>query len=419
MGVASKDLRRSWARWAVVPVALAVPASLVLAAPTVLDALDDARGGMLRHQDADVVVLSDAARGDVGASALTADQLTAIEFVEGVAEVAPAAVSPVAVLGPGAAGPAGDEGPAGDREPGADGEPAGDRGPGANGDGDAVDALLWGFDEEGPGRPATPAHGRLPERPGEVLAPPEVVSGGVQLGDTLTVPAADGAELEVVGIGDDARLGDRPVLVVTGEGYTELRQAANPAAERVGASAAMVTTERRASPAEVAAAIESAIARTDARPTAAAARAVPDGPVPATLAAVGALAALATTAAAALWFTILVTRERHPTEVLLALGASPRWTLARGLARAALVAFATVGLGTALAAFGARWAGRRWDQPIGLDPADAAVVAVGLAAAIVAAFGPAASRIRRLRPIGAGPHGAGPYGAGLGGRGAP
>jgi len=193
MFLALKELRRAKIRFGLLIVAIGLLVFLILFQQSLQNSLLRGFTGALRAQSAPVLVYSTDGQRTLQASVLTPDLEVAARSVDGI----------------GAAGRIGQ----GTFTVTAD---------------DAItEASILGYETIGLGSPEHVSRGRLPEGPGEAVASAEDAEAGFDVGDVVVVEPG-GAEVEVVGLADDAQLNVGPTLFVTYDTYVAAVAARNP-----------------------------------------------------------------------------------------------------------------------------------------------------------------------------------------------
>jgi putative ABC transport system permease protein len=292
--LASREIRRAPVRFGLLAVAVGLLMFLVFFQQTLMSSLLNSFNGAVRNQSGTVLVYSSEARKNLEASMLSPDVVARVAAVPGVDQAGPLGIATLTFLV----------------------------------NGHQRDVAVIGAEPGRPGGPTRLVSGRHAAAPGEGVASSE--GGGIALGDTVTL-AAGGPPITVVGLTELSQFSVQPTLFVTFGTYTALRRAANPDAIEVPPSAVAVTASLGASPAAVAAAINSTVPAVTALTRSDAAANVPgvsstQGSFAIVLTLAVAVAALVT----GIFFLILTVPKTSSLTLLRAVGA-PAGYLVRGL----------------------------------------------------------------------------------------
>ncbi|CAB4563274.1 MAG: FtsX-like permease family protein [Actinobacteria bacterium] len=237
MFLALTEMRRAKVRFGLLSGAVGLLVFLILFQQALSTGLINQFIGALRNQSADVLVFNAQARKNLEGSIVLPAQQAAVAQVPGVAEATPLGEGTFTVLA------------------------------GVDGAAEEQDAVIFGYQLDGPGAPTTLVEGRLPEATGEAVASSRNADEGFGIGDTVTVvPNAGGAEVvfTVVGLAEEINYSVSPTLFTDFAGFEAAKRAVNPDATAVLPSVMAVRVADGADPEEVAAAITAAVEGTEA-----------------------------------------------------------------------------------------------------------------------------------------------------------
>jgi putative ABC transport system permease protein len=271
--LASREIRRAPVRFGLLAVAVGLLMFLVFFQQTLMSSLLNSFNGAVRNQSGTVLVYSSEARKNLEASMLSPDVVARVAAVPGVDQAGPLGIATLTFLV----------------------------------NGHQRDVAVIGAEPGRPGGPTRLVSGRHAAAPGEGVASSE--GGGIALGDTVTL-AAGGPPITVVGLTELSQFSVQPTLFVTFGTYT---------------------ASLGASPAAVAAAINSTVPAVTALTRSDAAANVPgvsstQGSFAIVLTLAVAVAALVT----GIFFLILTVQKTSSLTLLRAVGA-PAGYLVRGL----------------------------------------------------------------------------------------
>lgn len=362
-----RELRRSKVRFGLLTGAVGVLVFLIVFQQALLGALVDRFVGAIERQSADVLVYGDQARRNIQASVVDPAAVTQVAAVDGVAEAGPLGLSTFTVA--------------------LDGVP------------DARDAVLIGYDLDGPGAPTTLSEGRLPAGDGEAVAAAGAEDDGFRIGNRLRVlPGGD--PIEIVGLADGAYLSVEPAVFVSFETWAAARRAVNPDAADVAPSAVAVHVADGEDPAQLATRITGAVDGVEALDRQTASDESPGvASVNQSLGLVLALTFAIVAVVVGFFFLLLTAQKREALTLLRALGAPAGSLVLALVAQLAVVLAGGIVAGTLLAAGLLVVAGVELDAEI--DPSAVAVTStVVLVCSLLASVG-AIRRVLRLQPIAA------------------
>jgi putative ABC transport system permease protein len=362
--IALTELRRRPGRFTAAAVILFLLSGLVLFLTGLVNGLNGNNDGVLRAQEADLVVFSTAAQDQLRQSTLSPDVVAAVEGVEGVAATGPLSIQQLGARLP-------------DRD-----------------ERDLIDVVVASFELPIRGAEAPPA-------PGQGLADSSLRDLGVEEGMTLSVGPAR-TPVEVVGFVGRSGFQGQGSLWVSPATFDEVvaQNAPGEALVPGGSQALVVAVDDGDEPADVAAAIDAATGgATSTLTTSAAADAVPsvDGGVLQQI--IGLTLAIAV-AVTALFFALLTAERVGLYGVLKAIGARTRTLLAGVLVQALVLA--AIGSAPALAAalaFGALVPPDAIPFELGATSILVAVCSLFAASALGAAF--SLRRVTRIDPASA------------------
>lgn len=232
MVLALRELRRAKTRFGLLISAVALLVFLILAQQALQDGLITSFVGAIRTQSAPVLVYSVDGQRVLQGSIITPDLQATIEGVEGVADAGR--------LGQGTFTVSIEEGA-------------------------ATDAAYLGYDRADLGGPSSISDGRASNGPGEAVGS----AADFSVGDTVRVAQgggedADGPEVTVVGVVEDAQIQVTPTLFVPWDDYEAAVRAANPDATGVLPSVIAVAPVGGVTDAELVARVNDASDEADA-----------------------------------------------------------------------------------------------------------------------------------------------------------
>jgi putative ABC transport system permease protein len=362
---ASGEIRRAKLRFSLLAGAVGLLVFLILFQQVLLGSLLQSFTGALENQSATILVYGAEARKNVEGSIVPPDAIPAIAAVDGVARAVP--------LG--------------------EGTFTMDAG------GSQVDAAVFGYTPGGPGEPTNVVAGRLPERPGEAVAPSEDKAKGFDIGQTVTSAAGDPpVPVTIVGLTERSRFSVAPTLFTHFATYEQLRRAANPDARGVLPTLVAVETDPGADAAAVATAIDDAVPGVEALTRQ---RAVSEAPgvaaVQQSFSLILLLAFVVVTLVVGFFFLILTVQKSSSLTLLRAVGAPSGYLVRSLLLQILLVVGGGLAVGVVLLLGAA--AGAQSGLPLTIEPATViatcvAVVVFGLLASSVAVV-----RVLRIDPF--------------------
>ncbi len=229
MFLAFHEIRRAPWRFALLTGAVGLLVFLILFVQALTGALIGQFIGALDHQSADVLVYSSQARKNLEGSVVPLATVAAVARVPGVARAGPLGEGTFSVR-------------------------AG---------GKLRDAVLVGYELNGPGAPTTLTKGRLPRAPFEVAASSRNSAGGFDIGDKVRLERG-GRALTVVGVARDINYSVLPTMFTTFDTYAAARRDANPRATSVFPSAVAVQTVPGTNAGTVRDAIDTAVSGVEA-----------------------------------------------------------------------------------------------------------------------------------------------------------
>jgi putative ABC transport system permease protein len=365
--LATREILRAKVRFALLAGAVGLLVFLILFQQALFGGLVSGFIGALENQDSPVLVYGEQARRNVEGSFLTPDQIQAIGDVDGVEAVVPIGEATYTVV-------------------------AG---------GERVDGVLFGYPLDGPGlgAPTTLSEGRLPERPGEAVASAADAGDGFDIGDTVRIAAADGPEIEVVGLARDLRFSVAPTLFVDYATFEQAQRAVNPNAEVVLPSIAAVRPADGVDAGELTARIDAEVRGVEALTNDEAVSSSPGvQAVNQSFQIILALAFAVVTLVVAFFFLILTVQKAKPLTLLRAVGAPAGYLVRNLVVQIVLVMGAgiAVGLGLVLALRPLSTAG---SVEVQLEPST--IVPTLVALTVLALLGGVAAirRVLRIDPL--------------------
>jgi putative ABC transport system permease protein len=365
--LATREILRAKVRFALLAGAVGLLVFLILFQQALFGGLVSGFIGALENQDSPVLVYGEQARRNVEGSFLTPDQIQAIGDVDGVEAVVPIGEATYTVV-------------------------AG---------GERVDGVLFGYPLDGPGlgAPATLSEGRLPERPGEAVASAADAGDGFDIGDTVRIAAADGPEIEVVGLARDLRFSVAPTLFVDYATFEQAQRAVNPNAEVVLPSIAAVRPADGVDAGELTARIDAEVRGVEALTNDEAVSSSPGvQAVNQSFQIILALAFAVVTLVVAFFFLILTVQKAKPLTLLRAVGAPSGYLVRNLVVQIVLVMGAgiAVGLGLVLALRPLSTAG---SVEVQLEPSTIVPTLVALTALALLGGVAAIRRVLRIDPL--------------------
>lgn len=193
MFLALKEMRRAPVRFGLLMAAIALLVFLILFQYTLQNGLITSFVGAVRNQSAPVLVYAVDGQRTLQGSVITPEMRSAVEGVDGVAQVGDIGASTFTVTA----------------------------------DGKLGDATVFGYSVAALGAPRQLTAGRLPTADGEVVASAADAATGFDIGDTVRVEPG-GYTITVVGLADDIQLNVTPTLFGSFATYAEALKARNP-----------------------------------------------------------------------------------------------------------------------------------------------------------------------------------------------
>jgi putative ABC transport system permease protein len=221
-------MRRAKVRFGLLAGAVGLLVFLILFQQALLTGLINQFIGALRNQSADVLVYDAQARKNLEGSIILPDTAAAVAEVDGVAVAAGLGQGTFTVV-------------------------AG---------GDERDAVIFGYELDGPGEPTTLIEGRLPTAAGEAVASSRNASDGFDIADQVEVvpnPGGQAVTLTVVGLAEEINYSVAPTMFVDFADFEAARRAVNPDAAQVLPSVIAVQVDDGADPAVVASTISETV----------------------------------------------------------------------------------------------------------------------------------------------------------------
>ena len=206
MFLALKEMRRAKVRFALLMIAIGLLVFLILFQVTLRNGLITSFVGGVRTQSAPVLVYDTESLGELPASSISPELEAQIRAVDGVAEAGKIGQAILSAT------------------VGADKSP-----------GEPQPITLWGYESETVGAPTELSEGRMPAAPGEVVANSVDTEDGFIVGATVRIVPA-GAEIQIVGLVDNASLFGQPTMYGLFETYETTLRAVNPDAPSIPAS---------------------------------------------------------------------------------------------------------------------------------------------------------------------------------------
>jgi putative ABC transport system permease protein len=364
-------MRRAKVRFALLTGAVALLVLLILFLQALLTGLVDQFIGAIRHQSAPVLVYNAQARKNLEGSIVLPAQQAAVAAVPGVAVAAPLGEGTFTVR-------------AGGTE---------------------QDAVLFGYQLGGPGRPTTLTSGRLPTGPLEGVASSRNVAQGFGIGATVEiVPAPGGTALAVtvVGLADEINYSVAPVIFVDFATFVQAKQAVNPDAADVLPSVLAVDVAQGSTPAQVTAAISAAVPGVEALTRQQAVDGSPGvAAVQQSFAVILLLFYLVVPLVTGLFFLIVTFQKAGALTLLRAIG-SPSSPLVRGLlVQVVVVVLAGSAVATGIFAAIASASGGSGSLSISVEPVTVALTVAGILVLALLTSLVAVRRVLRIDPIAA------------------
>lgn len=359
--LAAREMTRRSGRFLILAAAISVLVFFLLFQQGLLSGLVTQFVGAIRNQDAEVLVYSDQARGNLQASVVAPDAVDTVAGLDGVAAAGPLGTGTFTV----------------------------------DTDVERADAQLFGYEPGSPGAPRSLAEGRYPEAPGEAVADAGA-GAGFEVGDTVTVTAG-GPEIVIVGTGQDLAFSVTPTLFTPFETYVEARLAQNPDAMAVPPSAVAVHVDGGADIDAVMADIEAAVPGVDPLTRAEAEAEAPGvAAVQQSFSLILTLGYVVVAVVVGFFFLILTTQKSDQLTLLRALGVPGRRLTRVILTQVVAIVLVALLVGGGLAVWLLSTGGAGIDASLGtgqLLTASLVVVALALLAATASL-----RRIRRIDP---------------------
>lgn len=371
MFVAFKEIRRSFGRFSLLTMAVALLVLLLLFFQAVAGTLTSGLTGGLESSSADVLVYDQQARRNPATSILSPEVEAEVAAALDVVATSPIGLSVFTGTVDGSSS--------------ADAE---------------VDVQLVGGDPSGPSVPADIASGRLPSAQGEALFSGSSFDSPIEIGQQVKV---EGVSFKVVGTADDAAFNVLPTLYVPYEDYVLASQARAGKSIDVAPSLIGVSVAKGADPAEVARSLTKSIDGVEALDRSEAVAALPGvGQITQSFSILYLLLYIVVALVTGVFFLILTVQKEDALVLLRAVGASSRDVIASVLIQVLVV----VGLGALIgsAVTAGLLALTRDVFGAGLSPSTAAttfalIVAIGLIASVGAV-----RRVLAIDPINATTH---------------
>lgn len=371
MFVAFKEIRRSFGRFSLLTMAVALLVLLLLFFQAVAGTLTSGLTGGLESSSADVLVYDQQARRNPATSILSPEVEAEVAAAPDVVATSPIGLSVFTGTVDGSSS--------------ADAE---------------VDVQLVGGDPSGPSVPADIATGRLPSANGEALFSGSSFDSPIEIGQQVKV---EGVSFKVVGTADDAAFNVLPTLYVPYEDYVLASQARAGKSIDVAPSLIGVSVAKGADPAEVARSLTKSIDGVEALDRSEAVAALPGvGQITQSFSILYLLLYIVVALVTGVFFLILTVQKEDALVLLRAVGASSRDVIASVLIQVLVV----VGLGALIgsAVTAGLLALTRDVFGAGLSPSTAAttfalIVAIGLIASVGAV-----RRVLAIDPINATTH---------------
>jgi putative ABC transport system permease protein len=367
MFLALREMRRAKARFGMLVAAVALLVFLILTQQALQDGLITSFVGAIRRQSAPVLVYSTDGQKTLQGSVIPPPLEEAISGVEGVGSAGRIGQGTFTVR--------------------------------VDGDRSTSDAAIVGADDPRLGGITTVDEGRPSEAPGEVVGS----ASDFAVGDRVRVvpvgvPDAEGPELEVVGVVEDAQLQVTPTLFAAWADYEAAVRAANPDAEVVLPSAIGLSPSEGTTPDQLIEAVNATSEDADALTREQAATDSPGvGQVRQSFRVIFLLYALVVPLVTGLFFLIVTFQKSAALTLLRAVGAAGSTLVRSLLLQVLLVIAAGLALGTLLyyplsqAEVGS--IALRFD-PVAVALWSALLLGLGLLSALVAA-----RRVLRIDPI--------------------
>ena len=310
MFVAFKEIRRSFGRFSLLTMAVALLVLLLLFFQAVAGTLTSGLTGGLESSSADVFVYDVQARGNPATSILSPKVEAEVAAAPDVAATSPIGLSVFTGTVEGSSS--------------ADAE---------------IDVQLVGGDPSGPSVPANIADGRLPSAQGEALFSGSSFDSPVEIDQRVKV---EGVSFKVVGTADDAAFNVLPTLYVPYEDYVAASQARASRPVDVAPSLIGVKVAKGADPAKVARSLTKSIDGIEALDRSEAVAALPGvGQITQSFSILYLLLYIVVALVTGVFFLILTVQKEDALVLLRAVGASSRDVIASVLIQVLVV----VGLG--------------------------------------------------------------------------
>lgn len=366
MFLALRELRRAPWRFGLLAAAVGLLVYLVLFMQAILGSLTGAITGAIEHVDADVLVYSDTARGQLDASVLDPALVEEVSGSDGVAAAAPWSVRTYSA------------------------KAAAD---------DLVDVAVFGHDPAGPGAPSTLAAGQRPSGPDQAIASAADAGDGFDVGDRVVIEPA-GREIEVVGVAENLNYSVQPTLFVDLETFDALAAERTAGARFVPINAVAVTVDDGMAAAEVVASLADSLGGVEVLTRDDAVAGIPGiDAIEQSFALILGLAFAVIGLVTGIFFLILTVQKRQPLTLLRAIGASPRDVVVPLLVQVLLLTGGGVLIGVALLAASA--GAVPGELGIELQPGLVAATGTGIVALGLLAALAAVRRVLRIDPAAA------------------
>jgi putative ABC transport system permease protein len=366
MFLALRELRRAPWRFGLLAAAVGLLVYLVLFMQAILGSLIGAITGAIEHVDADVLVYSDTARGQLDASVLDPALVAEVSGSDGVAAAAPWSVQTYSA------------------------KAAAD---------DLVDVAVFGHDLSGPGAPSTLAAGQRPSGPDQAIASAADAGDGFDVGDRVVIEPA-GREIEVVGVAENLNYSVQPTLFVDLETFDALAAERTAGARFVPINAVAVTVDDGMAATEVVARLADSLGGVEVLTRDDAVAGIPGiDAIEQSFALILGLAFAVIGLVTGIFFLILTVQKRQPLTLLRAIGASPRDVVVPLLLQVLLLTGGGVLIGVALLALSA--GAVPGELGIELQPGLVAATGTGTVALGLLAALAAVRRVLRIDPAAA------------------
>jgi putative ABC transport system permease protein len=360
MRLALAEIRGARLRFGLLTGAVALLVFLIIFQQTLAAALLGFFTGGLEHQSAEVLVYNEDARRNVEGSIIQPGTLEAVQAVEGVGTAAPFGEGTFTVR-------------------------AG---------GELQDAVILGYELDGPGAPTRLSEGRLPRADGEGVASSVDADNGFGVGEVVEV-VPGGYPITIVGLATDSRFAVLPTLFTSYATYEEVAFASNPDAQAVLPTLIAVDPSAGVEPEALAQRITDEVPGVEALDRATAVESLPGvSSIRSSFSVVLGLAFIVVVLITGFFFLILTVQKMQALTLLRAVGASGGY-LARNLA-AQVTLVTVVGVAIAAGLLALASAASSEDFPIEADPV--LILTTGLSVLVLALLASLAS-VRRVSTI--------------------